>query len=64
MNKVGKKRTKLNNLTNEYTSQRMAQINEGVNRQMGGGMHILELSSERIIIEWVNDSMNEYVIQD
>ena len=41
-----------------------AQINEGVNRQMDEGMHILELSRERIIIEWVNDSMNEYVIQE
>lgn len=41
-----------------------AQINEGVNRQMDGGMHILELSRERIIIEWVNDSVNEYVIQE
>lgn len=41
-----------------------AQINEGVNRQMDGGMHILELSRERMIIEWVNDSVNEYVIQE
>ena len=28
------------------------------------GVHILELSSERMIIERVNDSVDEYVIQD
>lgn len=62
--KVSKNRTKLNNLTNEYINQRMALINKGVNRQTDGGLHVLELSRERVIIEWVNDSVNEYVIQE
>ena len=42
----------------------MAQINKGVNRQTDGGMHVLELSRERVITEWVNDSVTEYVIQE